>query len=230
MNNTIIKFSLLVLIFINISSLFSVEAVNKYKPISKSFYPLRIYVFTSTNDCSICNMNINPLNTYANNNNCEFMLFLSGLTNEDAESLKKQRQWNCNVIGDVNDVYKDYFNINRLPEILLLNNEGVELTKGKLGGSTVNIKFIDSLLTAVSKIKESNVNKLKEIKRISVTENGKIHFTNHLRELLFVKSKDQYIIRERAIPDFYIADSVGNIFRDVNQRNNKLLKGCKIYT
>ena len=197
-----------------------------YRTFSKQNCNLRIYIFASPATCSLCNLNVNQLHLYSQRNNCEQIVFVSGLNQADAEGYKIQMKWTCSVIGDENKIYTDYYDANDLPKIVVLDNKGKLLISGKLGGQEIAYPTLDSLLS-INKFDSDKDSKLKEIERIQVTQDGKIHFTNHLREILYNKSKNNYVVRERAIADFYLVDSTGNVFRNINHQNNELLKGFK---
>ena len=197
-----------------------------YRTFSKQNYNLRIYLFASPATCSLCNLNINQLFLYSKRNNCEQKVFVAGLNQVDAESYKEQMKFNCPVIGDENNIYTDYYDANDLPKIVVLDNKGKLLISGKLGGQEIAYSTLDSLLS-INKFDSDKDSKLKEIERIQVTQDGKIHFTNHLREILYNKSKNNYVVRERAIAEFYLVDSAGNVFRNINHQTHKNLKGFK---
>ncbi len=216
-----------VIIFLFIQYAYSSEDSKSYKVISKHDYTIRIYTFFGTQDCSICLLNLNAFYNYSLNKKIEFVSFVSGLEQADAEELKKQNEWQCKVIGDVSDIYKEHFDITNMPAVIILNGKGQLLMKGKLGSPDLNVNQIDSLYKLYSVVTKNKNSNLDEISRFQVTENGLKHFTNHLREVLFVKSRNQYIIREKALANFFISDSIGKIFRNIKQTANPLLKGYK---
>lgn len=197
-----------------------------YRTISKENYNLRIYIFASPTTCSLCNLNVNQLDIYSLRNNCEQKVFVAGLNQVNAESYKSQMKWTCSVIGDENNIYTDYYNANDLPKIVVLNNKGKLLISGKLGGQEIAYSTLDSLLS-INKFDSDKASNLKEIERVKVVQDDKIHFTNHLREILYNKSKNNYVVRERAMAEFYLVDSTGNVFRNINYPKNKSLKGFK---
>ena len=192
---------------------------------------LRIYIFTDISACFICNENITRIdNQFSSNNNIELKVIFSSLNQENAKSIKENNNWNLDVIGDQHNIYFDFYDIRKLPFIVVLSNDGIVLDFAKLGSDITIDKLEKHYQNEVKNTNSKIINKnLIELKRIKVVNkqgkkllSGRTH-----REMIIDTSRNEFYYRKKAAVKAHKIDSSGLILREINYYNNPNLRGYK---
>lgn len=203
------------------------------KILSEKKYPLRIYVFTDISACQVCNYSLTSLNdTYSDNSNVELRVIFSSITQNDAENIRDENNWDFDVIGDIHNMYYQYYEVPITPFILLLNNSGKILDFTKLGDKSLHLKQINQYL----KNELDNYNNLRnkyltELKRIKVLKKDSTPIISDLfyRNALYDSKRNIFFYRKYTTVPVYIIDSTGMTNKIINYDNYLNLKGWRAW-
>ena len=187
------------------------------KVIDKSnHYKARLYIFTDLSSCEIANININNLYKMYGENT-EYIVFLAGANSKDFELLNGKYFKGIRLVGDEFGIYKAYYKIKYQPLMLILDNSGVVYAWENVKNVRLNIDSTFKIIEKNNSTKEfydlSKV--LKRIKRIKIKKNGKPVITSLFHEAVYNKKQNNFIICNMRQPNLLLADSNGNIFKTI---------------
>lgn len=126
------------------------DTVRPLKP--QSDYAMRVYVFTDRSNCVICMINIERFYEQLREYPVEYVVFLDGFSQSDAEAFRREEKIEFPIVGDEFQIYRNFYKIRMLPVILILDRVGkilaIESPTSQTVGTTLR-SLRDSLANTV---------------------------------------------------------------------------------
>jgi len=213
-----------IFLFISVSILHSHEAnqsgylrigdtVRPLKPQSK--YPMRVYVFTDRSNCALCMHNIERFYEKLREYPIEYLVFLNGYSQADAEQFRKEENIEFPIVGDEFQIYRNYYRIRNIPLLVVLDNVGKVLAIESPTSRTVSI-VLDSLRVVMMKHSVQETTDLDTYFQLLWTLPVRDTSERQLksgwaRQMLVAPDRKSYILVNGMQCMFYVLDSTGRI-------------------
>lgn len=208
----------------------NLEIGEKLRLISKSNDEiLHLYVFNDLSSCPSCDASIRNIESKIKGKNIKIIILMDGLSQEAAESIKKENNWKSTVIGDESGLYHSYYSITRKPALLALSSDGTAVAFGELNTDvfTESMSEFERLeKEKKSKDKYKNESFLKEVKRLKLRDGEKAIISNgRYVEVLYNESQNEYYMRNLRKPTLYLLNSDGTVTKKISTKNSSRLQG-----
>jgi hypothetical protein len=191
-------------------------------------YDLRLYIFININSCKICNSNLSVILQNFSKKNVEIVIFLSSITQADAEVEKNNNKWDCHVIGDEFNIYNEYYKVKYQPLLLVLTNEGQVLDYAKLGND-ISVNKIKNYIKE-SKVKKNDFNiYFEEIGRVYIRKDTSYVLSGYHRDMIYNKINNKFYLRNLMKPSLYVINSEGKVEKIISKKNHPSLTGYQSY-
>lgn len=188
---------------------------------NKEDYNLRVLIFTDLSACDIYNSNIATITNNLEGNNIQFIIIIEGVNESNVKSAQNAYGWKGKILTDEFGVYGKFYKIQNFPAILVLNNDGVLLAKGKAGGGIINSKFIKELF-----IKEKKKDKnsklysfIKEVSRYKIIKDSAAILAKRYLKATFDTKHQNYYFKQIGNCSIDILNTNGVIINVITKKN-----------
>lgn len=205
----------MVVIINSLNSLYSTE-VKLYDNNDKDY---QIYVFANENSCGICISNFHYLLETIELSRVNIIYFYDGINNNDTiQNLKIN--YNLNFVNDKLGAYSNYYEVPKLPYLMLMNNQGKILLEFKLGDgkSDVNVNDVIDLINNNSTYKEGEL-KLISRKKIIIENKG---ITLNSKRFTTYYYRDTLIVNDSENMSYYVVDLNTNEANKINLQKSSI--------